>query len=720
LTTDKPVFVDSARTALEIAFFQVGLRKGERILIPELVCDVLLHPILAAGLIPIYYPITHGLAPEWSLLESITMQSPCRALIMVHYFGQPQSVELFQQFCRRHNLLLVEDNAHGYGGYLAGKSLGSFGDIGVSSPRKILGTPSGGALYGANAFSLGRIEKMKPFSIFRPSQLLKMSLRSCKPVWRFARSLADRSKDWSDPRLFREKEKCGRGIDRFSFRRILSADWKAIAGQRRQNWLAWTRFAQSKHLSPVFPEVHPESCPWAFPVYAKDIQERNLWLAWGMDHRIPLFPWPALPEEIISRDGQAMARWRILLCFPLDVALVLCDGESPAWEGSVCAESKGETKQLVKILVFNEFSAELETHWKALEPFAEHHVFQDYKWLKFWQETIGSPVLGISPWIGVILDANDEPRMVFPLGVRRQCGVRVLEFLGGAQGDYLGPLIHAIWMLNIKKIEAGWSLASKQLPKHDVRHFMKLPAKWGGENNPLVEIWKTRFQDNSYSASLPATFNDFQARLRTKFRADTKRQRKRLAELGVLKFETVTDAAGWNHGIEAMISQKKERCRHMGVPDIFSDNSIQRFYREIPRSFGIEGRAHLSVLKLNDEILATHWGAIYRGRFYFLMPTFAGGKWAAYSTGRLLLECLVEWCIQNNLKVFDFTIGGEDYKKDWCDGEMPLYEHLRAITPLGFPCVAYIRLRRRARRNKQIWGAVKFIYSRARYGGCKK
>ena len=298
----------------------MGLEKGDRILVPEFVCDVLLHPISAAGLSPVYYPVAEGLAPEWSRLESIIAQSHCRALIMVHYFGQPLGVELFQNFCRRHNLLLVEDNAHGYGGYLAGKSLGSFGDMGISSPRKTLGTPSGGALHGANAVSLGRIEKMGAFSVFRPSQLLKMALRSFKPAWRLTRSLADRSKDWSDPRLYRETEKPDYGIDRFSLRRILSADWKAIAVQRRQNWLAWTRFAQSKQLRPVFQEVHPESCPWALPVYAKDLPERNHWLAWGTDHRIPLFPWPALPEEIIARNGEAMARWRLLLCFPLDVA----------------------------------------------------------------------------------------------------------------------------------------------------------------------------------------------------------------------------------------------------------------------------------------------------------------------------------------------------------------------------------------------------------------
>ena len=43
---------------------------------------------------------------------------------MAHYFGQQQNVEQFWLLCFRHNLLQVENNPHGYGGYLAGKPLG--------------------------------------------------------------------------------------------------------------------------------------------------------------------------------------------------------------------------------------------------------------------------------------------------------------------------------------------------------------------------------------------------------------------------------------------------------------------------------------------------------------------------------------------------------------------------------------------------------------------
>ena len=312
------LFVANARTALKIAIHQMGMQREEGILVPDFICDSLLHPILQAGLIPVYYSVTRELVPDWQSLELIASNSRCQALIMVHYFGQPQNIEQFQLFCSRHNLLLVEDNAHGYGGHLAGRPLGSFGDIGISSPRKILGTPSGGILHGASTLSSKLTQNMKPFPSYRPISALKVALHSMPRVRRFMKSWVDRNKNWNNPRLYQESIQPDHRIDWFSHWRIVSADWRKIAARRRQIWLAWARFARDKGLQLVFPEIHPESCPWTMPTYARDLTERNLWLAWGTRNGLPLFPWPTLPEDVILLDSDALARWRILVCFPLD------------------------------------------------------------------------------------------------------------------------------------------------------------------------------------------------------------------------------------------------------------------------------------------------------------------------------------------------------------------------------------------------------------------
>ena len=313
------LLVANARTALKIALHQMGMQSGDKILIPDFICDVVLHPILQAGLIPVYFPVNQDLAPDWLTLESIADRYVCKAVIMVHYFGQPQNIEQFHAFCSRHKLLLVEDNAHGYGGHIAGRPLGSFGDIGISSPRKILGTPSGGVLHSASASSSELVQSMGHFPAYRPTSVLKAVLHSMPRVRRFVKCWLDRNKNWDNPRLCQEAVQPDYGIDGFSRWRIASADWQAIAALRRKNWSAWEGFARGKGLRPVFSEVHPESCPWAMPAYASDLIERNSWLAWGARNGVSLFPWPSLPEDVILLEGDALARWSTLVCFPLDL-----------------------------------------------------------------------------------------------------------------------------------------------------------------------------------------------------------------------------------------------------------------------------------------------------------------------------------------------------------------------------------------------------------------
>ena len=93
-----------------------------------------------------FYPILDDFTPDWEILTTLLSQDT-KALFMVHYFGQPQDINVFKEFCYKNNLLLIEDNAHGHGGEINGKLLGKFGEVGFSSPRKHLNTICGGIIF---------------------------------------------------------------------------------------------------------------------------------------------------------------------------------------------------------------------------------------------------------------------------------------------------------------------------------------------------------------------------------------------------------------------------------------------------------------------------------------------------------------------------------------------------------------------------------------------
>jgi dTDP-4-amino-4,6-dideoxygalactose transaminase len=56
-----------------------------------------------------------------------------RAISVVHYAGIACDLDAFSEIANRHNLMLIEDNAHGFGGTYNGKHLGTIGDMATLS-----------------------------------------------------------------------------------------------------------------------------------------------------------------------------------------------------------------------------------------------------------------------------------------------------------------------------------------------------------------------------------------------------------------------------------------------------------------------------------------------------------------------------------------------------------------------------------------------------------
>ena len=135
--------------------------------------------------------------------------------------------------------------------------------------------------------------------------------------------------------------------------------------------------------------------------------------------------------------------------------------------------------------------------------------------------------------------------------------------------------------------------------------------------------------------------------------------------------------------IGSMTLQNSRRYKDTGVWDMLSVPEHKAFYEKLAEISDEFINIHCSALFAGTTSVATHVGLVGQSTFYYPMPAHEGGDWEKYSPGRLLLEHLLEWLIQNNLQVFDFTVGGEHYKKDWCDTETQLFETLEAITLKG-------------------------------------
>lgn len=145
LAAGDSIEVTSGRAAIALALRAMGLKRGERVMIPAYHCPAMVDPVLWAGGEAVFYRIRRDLSAD---LDDVAAKiaTPARALMVVNYFGFPQPLDALRDFCDRNGLVLIEDCAHSAFGSIAGRRLGSFGDYAIACHTKFYPTFEGGAL----------------------------------------------------------------------------------------------------------------------------------------------------------------------------------------------------------------------------------------------------------------------------------------------------------------------------------------------------------------------------------------------------------------------------------------------------------------------------------------------------------------------------------------------------------------------------------------------
>jgi len=125
------------------------LKRGDEVITVAAGFPTTVAPIVQNGLIPVFIdndPVTLNARVEQ--LEDAYVQGKTKAVMMAHTLGNPFDLGAVMEFCKRHQLWLIEDNCDALGGRYDGKLTGSFGDLSSQSfyPPHHLTTGEGGAV----------------------------------------------------------------------------------------------------------------------------------------------------------------------------------------------------------------------------------------------------------------------------------------------------------------------------------------------------------------------------------------------------------------------------------------------------------------------------------------------------------------------------------------------------------------------------------------------
>jgi perosamine synthetase len=123
----------SGRTAFQLAIESLNLEAGAEVLLPGLTFPVIPALVKQLGYRPVFCdvdPVTFNAGPE-HLAPRISDKTG--AIVATHLFGRPCPIRQIVDLAKGRGIRVIEDCAHACGAKVAGRRVGTFGDVGVFS-----------------------------------------------------------------------------------------------------------------------------------------------------------------------------------------------------------------------------------------------------------------------------------------------------------------------------------------------------------------------------------------------------------------------------------------------------------------------------------------------------------------------------------------------------------------------------------------------------------
>jgi dTDP-4-amino-4,6-dideoxygalactose transaminase len=147
--TGHAVATTNGTAALHLICLAAGLGEGDEVIVPSLTFVATVNAVRYVGATPVFTDVA-GLERPWLSAEAVAaaVTDRTRAVMNMTYGGHPGDSAELAALCSERDLILLEDAAHGLGGSLEGRALGTFGRAGAFSffSNKNLPVGEGGML----------------------------------------------------------------------------------------------------------------------------------------------------------------------------------------------------------------------------------------------------------------------------------------------------------------------------------------------------------------------------------------------------------------------------------------------------------------------------------------------------------------------------------------------------------------------------------------------
>jgi len=156
------IAVVNGTVSLRLALIAAGLRAGDEVVVPPYTFFSTASAVVEANMVPVFADVdldTFNLDPA-AAKAAITPRT--RAIIPVHFAGQPADMDAMMRLARKHRLVVIEDAAHAHGARYGDRPAGSLGHLASFSfqSSKNLTCGEGGIITTNDARLAGRCQSL--------------------------------------------------------------------------------------------------------------------------------------------------------------------------------------------------------------------------------------------------------------------------------------------------------------------------------------------------------------------------------------------------------------------------------------------------------------------------------------------------------------------------------------------------------------------------------
>ena len=255
---------------------------------------------------------------------------------------------------------------------------------------------------------------------------------------------------------------------------------------------------------------------------------------------------------------------------------------------------------------------------------------------------------------------------------------------------------------------------AKARPDVDLLLLERNEAERVGVANPLYGEGCTQSPNVALAVDLAGGFDEVLGRTSGKRKRKKHRSQTRKFEAagGHRRFVATTPDEA-DRLLGTFYDMKAARFRQMGVTDVFAAQAVRDAFRRL--FVGALGKSQpdfmLHGLEVGGVLRAVTGSSISGDRLTCEFSAFADDELAGASPGDFLFFENIREACENGMAIYDFGVGDERYKRQWCDIESRHFDLHLPLTARGHAVSAIGRMtgavKRNIKENQAVWSLLK-------------